>query len=62
MALPFFLGLPLKWMWNLTLTPMFGFPPLDYYHALAFLWLISILRLAVSGVKLSAKLNDGTEV
>ena len=61
MALPFFLGFPLKWMWN-SLAPMFGLPPLDYYHALALLWLIAIFRLAVTGVKLSAKLKDGTEV
>jgi len=61
MALPFFLGFPLKWMWN-SLAPMFFLPLLDYYHALALLWLIAIVRLAVSGVKLSATLNDGTKV
>lgn len=61
MALPFFLGFPLKWMWN-SLAPMFGLPPLDYYHALAFLWLIAIVRVAVSGVKLSATLKDGSEI
>jgi hypothetical protein len=61
MALPFFLWFPLKWMWN-SLAPMFGLPSLDYYHALALLWLIAILRLAMAGVKLNATLKDGTEV
>jgi hypothetical protein len=62
MAMPLLLGLPFKWMWNLTLTPVFGVQRLDYFHSLAFLWLITVVRVAVAGVKLSATLKYGTEV
>jgi hypothetical protein len=61
-AVLFVLALPFKWMWALTLTPVFAMPRLDYFHSLAFLGLITVIRVVVSGIKLSATLKDGSEI